>query len=242
MNAYMFWMIPMIKFVKIINKRRICVYLYRKQGTSLCPTISKLAFFYKFLSRYGVLMGKLYIFGKLNILAIKWGVDRRFNPNIDKMRGVVVCLCRSNFVYVLSLVNAYKKIFIFFMPPASNDAEAYSDCPVRRIRTRLTHLDCFVWCQYHLLQSFDICMDVVFEHSQHIHITWPHFDLDIDLILDLDLFKCVTFLVNPFGLFRLTSIPFATKLWYLHGCCQWTLSTHPHHLTSFWPWHWPNFS
>ena len=51
MNAYMFRMIPTIKFVKIINKRRIRVYLYRNQWTSICPTISKLAFFYKFIKR-----------------------------------------------------------------------------------------------------------------------------------------------------------------------------------------------
>ena len=54
-------------FVNKINKRRIRVYLYRKQGNSLCPTKSKHAFFYKFLNRYGFFMRKLYIFGKLNI-------------------------------------------------------------------------------------------------------------------------------------------------------------------------------
>ena len=34
MNAYRFWMIPMIIFANIINKRRLRVYLYRKQVTS----------------------------------------------------------------------------------------------------------------------------------------------------------------------------------------------------------------
>ena len=104
----------------------------------------------------------------------------------------------------------------------------------------LTHFDRFFSHQYCLPQSFDICMDVVFDHSPHTHIIWPHFDLDIDLILDLD-FKWANFLVNPFWPFRLTSILLATKLWYLHGCCIWSFSTHQHHLTLFWPWHWPNF-
>ena len=48
-------------------------------------------------------------------------------------------------------------------------------------------------------------------------------------------------LVNPFWPFRLTSILLATKLWYLHGCCIWSFSTHPYHLTHFWLWNWPNF-
>ena len=82
-------------------------------------------------------------------------------------------------------------------------------------------------------------MDVVFEHSQHTHIIWPHFDLD--LILNLDLFKWANFLVNPFWPFHLSLILLATKLWYLHGCCIWSFSTHPYHLTHFWLWNWPNF-
>ena len=51
-------------------------------------------------------------------------------------------------------------------------------------------MDRFVCHQYCGIQSFGTCMDNVFDQTQYIHITWPHFDLDIDLILDLDLFKC----------------------------------------------------
>ena len=104
----------------------------------------------------------------------------------------------------------------------------------------LTSLHCFILHWYYLLQSFVSCMDVIFDHSPHTHITSTHFDLDIDLIVDL--FKQANFLVNPFGLFHLTLIPLATKLKYLHWCYLWLLSTHPHHMTTLWPWHWPNFN
>ena len=52
-------------------------------------------------------MEKLYIFGKH--LSNKMRVDRRFVPNID-----IVGLCRSNFVYVLTLVDVYEKNIHFF--------------------------------------------------------------------------------------------------------------------------------
>ena len=51
----------------------------------------------------------------------------------------------------------------------------------------ITYFDRIVSHHYCLLQNCDICMDVIFDHSPHTHITWPYFD--IDLILNLEIFK-----------------------------------------------------
>ena len=90
------------------NKRRIRVYLYRKQVTSLCPTNSKHVIFYKFLNCFGVLMGwytfsgsltpKRYMRGRLIIYSKYW-------PNASRC-----CECMSIFFVFLSLVSVYNII------------------------------------------------------------------------------------------------------------------------------------
>ena len=55
------------------------------------------------------------------------------------------------------------------------------------------------------LQSFDTFIDVVCDHSKHTHTTKPHFDLDIDLVLDLDLYVTFFTIVSLLGFFTIIS-------------------------------------